>query len=65
MLVSVYMFEYNPTMRLQALVALAISYLCWGIFHHYIDKTLTLEIVIEYVLIASFVLVILSSILVI
>lgn len=64
MLVSLYLFKNDPVMRFQAIIALAINYTAWAIFHHYLDKTLTLEIVIEYVLIACFVLVILSSILI-
>ena len=50
--------------RFQALIFLTIAYLCWALIFHIIDKSINLEIVIEYLLTATLTLVILYSLLI-
>lgn len=57
-------FQDMPLMQFQILVILSILYLGWALLHHNLDKSLTLEIIIEYVLTALLAMVILYGILV-
>lgn len=41
-----------------------ITYVGWGIFHHSLEKTLTLKIVIEYILFGAFALLLVGSLIV-
>lgn len=63
-LVVLFRPEVTPFVRLQSLIFLTISYLAWAFVYHIVDKTISLEIVIEYLLTASLALVILYSILI-
>lgn len=45
-------FQFDRLFQMALLIAVGISYVAWGIIHHYIHKDLTLEIVLEYVAIA-------------
>ena len=58
-LIFVIKFANAPRVQFQILTALAILYLSWAFFHHTLDKTLKLEIVIEYVLTALLAIIIL------
>lgn len=60
---SLFLHPDNSLVQLQILSFLSVTYLIWAVIHHYLDKSLTLEIVVEYFLIASLVVVVLSSIL--
>lgn len=60
---TLFLFQHNSTIQLQIMSILSVIYLFWALVHHYLDKSLTVEIVVEYVLIASLVIVVLSSIL--
>jgi hypothetical protein len=57
--------KYNNLPQIQFLIAttLIMLYLLWAILHHHSDKTLSFEVVIEYVLTALLSLVILYGIL--
>lgn len=48
-----YIFAYDRIFQIFISVALAVSYLVWGIVHHYIHKDLHLSVVIEYIIVAS------------
>ncbi len=63
-LVGLLQFRSLPLAQFQTLVALAFFYLGWAIIHHYLDRTLNLEVAIEYVLIALLAIVILYGILI-
>lgn len=54
----------NPSLVFSIFSMLGIIYLSWAFLHHFLDKSLTLEVMIEYVLTAALALVILYSLLV-
>lgn len=60
-LVALFIFRFSSSIQFQIFVLAALLYLAVAIIHHYRDKTLTLEITIEYVLIAALALLILQG----
>lgn len=56
-------FKYNPVLEFQALALAAFGYLIFAFLHHYKSKTLRLEVMVEYILIAALALIILQSLL--
>lgn len=59
--VGFYIFSYDRLFQAAVAVALAISYVAWGIVHHMIHDDLHPAVVIEYILVASLGLVIVFS----
>ena len=59
--VGVIFFSYNKWIQAGILVAVATSYVVWGVTHHHIHKNLYLSVILEYVLIATVGLVIVLS----
>ena len=57
-------FNRYPQLQLQLVVAAAICYMIVALVHHYHDKTLTFEVIIEYTLIAALAIILLSGFLV-
>jgi len=55
---GVFIFD-SSRLQFQILTVLAITYLSWALLHHSLDKSLTLEIMIEYVLTALLTIIIL------
>jgi len=57
-----WLFSDNNSARLLLTALAVLLYVMWGVIHHFIEKRLTLEIAIEYVLIAflTFLLVLVS-----
>jgi hypothetical protein len=53
-LVGFVIFRYDRALKISLTVAAGVSYLVWGIIHHYIHKDLNTEIVIEYLVICIF-----------
>lgn len=49
---GLFWFNYRPLTELVILIYMAISYVGWGIFHHYEHHDLHVKIVLEYLLIA-------------
>jgi len=47
-------YRAHNTERIIIIGATAIFYSLWGIFHHLLEKRLTLEIALEYILISFF-----------
>lgn len=39
-----------PLTQFRILIVLVLGYFGWALYHHYQDKSLTLEIIVEYVL---------------
>lgn len=39
-----------PLTQFRILIVLVLGYFGWALYHHYRDKSLTLEIIVEYVL---------------
>lgn len=46
------LFSYDKAFQVATASALVLSYAVWGIAHHYLDKDLYLETVIEYAVVA-------------
>lgn len=60
-LVALFIFRFSSSIQFQIFALAALLYLVVAIIHHFRDKTLTLEITIEYVLIAALALLILQG----
>jgi len=56
-----YLFSYDRIFQVAISIAIALSYVIWGIIHHSLEKDLHWEIVVEYLVVASLGLVILFS----
>lgn len=56
-------FSYDRSFQVLISIAVAVSYVVWGIIHHYLHKDLYLEVVIEYIIVAALGLVTLFSLL--
>lgn len=57
-------FSYNRQLQLTTGILMSIFYLGWGIVYHSLKKSLTLKVVIEYLLISMLALAILSTLLI-
>ena len=55
------LFSYDRTFQVAISIAVALSYVIWGIIHHMLEKDLYWEVVVEYLIVASLGLVILFS----
>jgi hypothetical protein len=53
----VYLFRFTPQRQFVVLSILVLLYLAWALVYHHKDKSLRLEIIIEYILTASLALV--------
>ena len=45
-------FNFNQTYQLMILLATGISYILWGIIHHFLQDDLHLKVAAEYLLVA-------------
>jgi hypothetical protein len=59
--VGFYLFSYDRVFQVAISIAIALSYVIWGIIHHIMQKDLYWEVVVEYLVVASLGLVILFS----
>ncbi len=62
-LVFVFKLQGLPNLQFVAFSTLISFYLIWAIFYHHVDKSLKLEVVLEYILTALLALVILYGVL--
>jgi len=46
------LFSYDKAFQVAVATALVASYVSWGVVHHYLDRDLRLETVIEYLVVA-------------
>lgn len=46
------LFSYDKSYQVAVSAALVLSYISWGIVHHYLHRDLQLETVIEYAVVA-------------
>jgi len=60
--VSFYTVRSNPTLQLLIGVVTSVSYVLWGIIHHYMDRSLHKKIVVEYLLIGAIAIVLLATV---
>lgn len=56
-----YFFAYDRSFQAAVAVAVAVSYVVWGVMHHHIHRDLHLAVFIEYLAVASLGLVIVFS----
>ena len=54
-------FSYDPAFKIAVIISIAVSYVVWGIMHHYLNKDLYLEVVLEYIAVAVLGLIIVFS----
>ena len=52
-----FIFPHIGKLQLEITVLAILSYVIFSLLHHYFDKTLTLEVILEYILIATLTLV--------
>lgn len=50
--VLMWQFQARSELQLQILIIVGLIYIIGAFIHHHFDKTLTLEVIIEYILIA-------------
>lgn len=55
------LFSYDKKFQIFIAAATAVTYIVWGIIHHYLHRDLHLEVFIEYVVVSALGLVILFS----
>ncbi len=64
MVVLMFIFRFTPQIQFQLVTLAALFYLTVALLHHYKEKTLTKELMIEYVLMAALALIILQGLLI-
>lgn len=47
-----YFFRFNPIYQVMIVLATSLTYVLWGIIHHWLEGDLHLKIVLEYFLLA-------------
>lgn len=57
-------FKNHPYLSVYTVIAASLIYLLWALIYHKLDKSLTLAVILEYVLTALLVLILLSGFLV-
>jgi len=57
-------FRFSPEKQFQVLITASVVYVATAILHHFQDKTLTMEIIIEYMLIAVLALLLLQGLII-
>lgn len=60
-LLLVLKFQYSVNLQLRIIIVLILSYLIWAFLYHLHDKSLTKNIMIEYILTAALALVIITG----
>jgi len=56
-----FIFRQNSNFQLIIILGALLFYIVFSLIHHYLDKTLTLETIIEYILIAALVVIIVAG----
>lgn len=51
-IIAFWQFSYDKQFQTGAILAVGVSHVVWGIVHHSIHKDLSLEIVLEYIMVA-------------
>jgi len=55
--------SHEPQLQLKIITLVLFFYVLWGVAHHYLEKTLTLLVFFEYLLVATVAFVIVSNLL--
>jgi hypothetical protein len=53
-LIGFVLFSYDKALQISLAIATGSAYFVWGLIHHYIHKDLSIEIVVEYLVICIF-----------
>ena len=61
LLAGLFIFNHQPKLQFEVLVVSAICYVVIALTHHHLDKSLTLETFIEYILIALLIIIIVQG----
>lgn len=61
---ALFLARFSRTLQFQVFLGAALTYFLVAIIHHLRDKSLTLEIIVEYILIAILALVVFQSLVV-
>jgi len=59
--VAFYVSSYDRIFQTGVAIAVAVSYVAWGIVHHYLHRDLYLAVIIEYIAVAALGLVLVFS----
>ncbi len=51
--VGFFVFSYDKNFQLAIITSASIAYFIWGIVHHILHKNLSIQVIIEYAVIAS------------
>ncbi|MCX6705073.1 MAG: hypothetical protein NT162_01930 [Candidatus Woesebacteria bacterium] len=57
------LFSYDKNFQIAVALALTLSYVAWGVIHHYLHRDLHVEVFIEYLVVAVLGFVIIFSLL--
>lgn len=49
-------FKISPAMQLYVVVVAVAAYIAWGMIYHFLSKRLTVELILEYILVGALVL---------
>lgn len=60
----IFVFQHQNQVQFELMVLATLLYLATALLHHHFDKSLTFEVVIEYILIALFALIVIGGILI-
>lgn len=60
----IFVFRHQNQIQFELVVLATILYLATALLHHHFDKSLTIEVVLEYILIALFALIVIGGILI-
>ncbi len=61
LIVLSFIIPSQTAIQIQLSITFVLLYLTFSIIHHFLDKSLTLEVILDYILIAALVLIILSG----
>lgn len=53
-------FKELPLMQLYVVVTAIVAYIAWGAIYHFLNKRLTLELILEYILVGALALLLFS-----
>ena len=55
------LFSYDASFQMAVVVAIAVSYVIWGIIHHHLHRDLHASVIVEYLIVAALGVVLISS----
>ncbi|MBI4028826.1 MAG: hypothetical protein HY376_00445 [Candidatus Blackburnbacteria bacterium] len=52
--IGLLIFKYDPTFRTAIVISLGVSFVIWGVVHHWLHEGLHIRLVLEYLGVAAF-----------